>query len=106
MTITAPRHSSAIVVPVVKVGGALVRREFGHRGQGRQQSTARLRWSPSQHIAQLRSAPSRAGTGEFAQAAAAGGSQNPNNAFERPWVVGGPRLPAAEASCPAAQLGR
>jgi hypothetical protein len=29
-----------------------------------------------------------------------------NNAFERPWVVGGPRLSAAEASWPAAQLNR
>ncbi len=30
----------------------------------------------------------------------------PNNAFERPCGVGPPRLAAAEASCPAAQLGR
>ena len=29
-----------------------------------------------------------------------------NNAFERPCVVGGPRLAAAEALCPAAQLNR
>jgi hypothetical protein len=29
-----------------------------------------------------------------------------NNAFERPWGVGGPLLAAAEASCLAAQLGR
>lgn len=29
-----------------------------------------------------------------------------NNAFERPCGVGGPRLTAAEASCPAAQLDR
>ncbi|NJD26561.1 MAG: hypothetical protein FIB06_14285, partial [Betaproteobacteria bacterium] len=29
-----------------------------------------------------------------------------NNAFERPCSVGGPRLAAAEASCPAAQLDR
>jgi hypothetical protein len=30
----------------------------------------------------------------------------PNNAFERPCGVGGPRLAAAEAVCPAAQLNR
>ncbi len=30
----------------------------------------------------------------------------PNNAFERPCSAGGPRLAAAEASCPAAQLNR
>ncbi len=30
----------------------------------------------------------------------------PNNAFERPFSVRGPRLAAAEASSPAAQLGR
>lgn len=29
-----------------------------------------------------------------------------NNAFERPCCVGGPRLAAAEALCPAAQLNR
>jgi len=31
---------------------------------------------------------------------------NPNNAFERPCGIGGPRLDAAEPMCPAAQLGR
>ena len=30
----------------------------------------------------------------------------PNNTFERPCNVGGPRLAAAEISCPAAQLNR
>ena len=30
----------------------------------------------------------------------------PNNPFERPCGAGGPRLAAAEASCPAAQLDR
>lgn len=29
-----------------------------------------------------------------------------NNAFERPCDMGGPRLSAAEAPCPAAQLNR
>jgi hypothetical protein len=30
----------------------------------------------------------------------------PNTAFERPYRLDGPRLAAAEASCPAAQLNR
>ena len=106
MTITASRHSPAIIVPVVKAGGLLQSRGAEQLGHGQQQRASGLRWSPSRHIAPVRSVPSRLRAGQFPQAAAARGSQNPNNAFERSVSQGGPRLSAAEAPWPAAQLDR